>query len=87
MIKPVSTPVLGAFFSLQVNVLYVLTLRDRAQFVCDADSDSETYVDDEFSNDELRLICGTYTLGDTHNKGGMSTPIGTTKLLLLTRPP
>jgi hypothetical protein len=44
-------------------------------------------VDDEFSNDELRLICGTYTLGDTHNKGGMSTPIGTTKLLLLTRPP
>lgn len=41
----------------------------RRRFVCD--DDSETYVDDEFLDDELRLICGTYMLGDPHDKKGM----------------
>ena len=38
-----------------------------ARFVCN----DKIYVDDYFSEAELQLICGTYALGNTHNKSGM----------------
>jgi hypothetical protein len=31
--------------------------------------DDKIYVEDEFSEAELRLICGTYALADTSDKG------------------
>jgi len=37
-----------------------------ACLVCD---DDKIYVEDEFSDAELRLICGTYVLGDAHHTG------------------
>jgi hypothetical protein len=39
----------------------------HARFICD----NETYVDDNFSDVELGLICGTYQLGDTNARGGI----------------
>jgi hypothetical protein len=37
----------------------------RARLVCD----DKIYVEDEFSDDELRLICGTYVSADTYDTG------------------
>ena len=51
---------------------------DRARFICD----DEIYVDDDFSDDELRLICGTYALDDA-NAGGNEYSFLSTNLLLI----
>jgi hypothetical protein len=39
----------------------------HARLICD----NETYVDDNFSDVELGLICGTYALGDMNARGGI----------------
>ena len=50
---------------------------DRARFIFD----DEIYMDDDFSDDELRLICGTYALDDAH--AGNKYSFISTNLLLI----
>jgi hypothetical protein len=52
---------------------------DRARFICD----DEIYVDDNFLDVDLGLICGTYVLSDDTNAKGNEFSFPSTKLLLI----